>query len=224
MSVLKFLSQRAVNIAVSGSYTLQKRWYDSEGRLRTFPCRTTRVSPFRMMVETPATGQIGEQLTAYFSAFGEFEGTISDTTQGRFLFKMEMPEARRVQLAEKLAWIEKKLGDPTIHDAREEARIIPPPSQSRLVFADGSTHGCSIIDMSSTSTAVSASVQPPIGTPLAIGCCVGRVVRIFDAGFAIRFVEKQNIDDLSRLMIVNQARDSTASAEEPQEDRLDAVG
>jgi hypothetical protein len=224
VSVLKFLTQRAVNIAVTGSYTLQKRWYDPEGRLRTFPCRTTRVSPFRMMVESPAIGQIGEQLTAYFSAFGEFEGTISDTTQGRFLFKMEMPEARRVQLAEKLAWIEKKLGDATVHDAREEARIIPPPSQSRLVLADGSTHSCSIIDMSSSSTAVAADLQLPIGTPLAVGCCIGRVVRVFDTGFAIRFVEKQNVDDLSRVMLVNQGRDVAAAAEVGQDDRLDAVG
>ena len=224
MSVLKFLTQRAVNIAVNGSYTLQKRWYDPEGKLRTFPCRTTRVSPFRMMVEAPAIGQIGEQLTAYFSAFGEFEGTISDATQDRFLFKMEMAEARRVQLAEKLAWIEKKLGDATVHDAREEARIIPPPSQSRLVLADGSTHSCSIIDMSPSSTAVSARVQPAVGTPLAVGSCVGRVVRVFDTGFAIKFVEKQNIDDLSRFMIAARGRDATASAEEPQDDRLDAFG
>src|SRR3974390_568928 len=158
VSVLKFLSKRAVNIAVNGSYTLQKAWYAPEGKLRTFPCRTTRVSPFRMMVEAPATGQIGEQLTAYFSAFGEFEGTISDAAQGRFLFKMEMAEARRVQLAEKLAWIERKLGDSTMHDAREEARMVPPPSCSRLILADGSTHRCSIIDMSPSSTAVAARV------------------------------------------------------------------
>ena len=220
MSVLKFLSKRAVNIAVNGSYTLQKRWYDPAGKLRTFPCRTTRVSPFRMMVEAPATGQIGEQLTAYFSAFGEFDGTISDTAQGRFLFKLEMAEARRVQLAEKLAWIEKKLGDSSIRDAREEARIIPPPSQSRLVLADGSTHGCLIIDMSSSSTAVSARVQLPIGTPLAVGSCVGRVVRVFATGFAIRFVEKQNIDDLSRVVIVHPGRDLTAAGEARQVHRL----
>jgi len=224
VSVLKFLSQRAVNIAVNGSYTLQKRWYDPEGKLRTFPCRTTRVSPFRMIVEAPAGGQIGETLTAYFSAFGEFEGTISDTTQGRFLFKMEMPEARRVQLAEKLAWIEKKLGDSTIHDAREEARIIPPPSQSRLVLADGSTHSCVIIDMSPSSTAVAARVQPPIGTPLAVGSCVGRVVRVFDTGFAVRFLEKKNIDDLSRFIIVHPGRDLAAPAEDQPDHRLGAVG
>jgi hypothetical protein len=44
VSVERFLKQRAVNIAVDGSYTLPN-WYDCEGRLRTFACRTIRVSP-----------------------------------------------------------------------------------------------------------------------------------------------------------------------------------
>jgi len=48
--VQDFLSQRAVNVIVGGSYTLPN-WYDPQGKLRTFACRTTRVSPFRMIVE-----------------------------------------------------------------------------------------------------------------------------------------------------------------------------
>ena len=40
MSVQDFLDQRAVNIVVSGSYTLPN-WYDSRGKLRTFACRTS---------------------------------------------------------------------------------------------------------------------------------------------------------------------------------------
>jgi len=41
--VQDFLNQRAVNVVVSGSYTLPN-WYDPQGKLRTFACRTTRVS------------------------------------------------------------------------------------------------------------------------------------------------------------------------------------
>jgi hypothetical protein len=217
VSVTRFLSQRAVNIAVNGSYTLEKRWYDPEGKLRTFACRTTRVSPFRMILEAPAVGQVGERLTAYFTEFGEFEGAISDTMQGRFLFKMQMTRARRSQLAEKLAWIEKKLEDSSIQDGRADARIIPPPAQSRLILADGSVHSCSIIDMSSSSAAVSTDVQPPIGTPLAVGSCVARVVRVFDTGFAVRFVEKQKVDDLPRVIFVPPGRALNAPTDDRQQ-------
>ena len=213
VSVETFLRQRAVNIAVNGSYSLQRRWYDAEGKLRTFACRTTRVSPFRMLVEVPIVGHIGERMTSYFREFGELEGIISHTTQGGFLVEMEMTAARRVRLAEQLTWLERKFRDASVQDVREDARIIPPMSHSVLILADGSVHGCFIIDISSSGAAISAEVQPPIGTPLAVGACVGRVIRVFETGFAVRFVERQDIDDLSRRILV-QPRGSTASAED----------
>jgi hypothetical protein len=54
--------------------------------------------------------------------------------------------------------------------------------------------------MSITGAAVSAEVQPPVGMPLAIGACIGRVVRLLPNGFAVKFVERQNRNDLNRLI------------------------
>ena len=84
MSVEIFLRQRAVNITVNGSYSLQRRWYDSEGKLRSFACRTTRVSPFRMLVEVPIVGHVGERMTSYFREFGELEGGSAIPSAGGF--------------------------------------------------------------------------------------------------------------------------------------------
>ena len=214
MSVEAFLRQRAVNIAVNGSYSLQRRWYDADGKLRSFACRTTRVSPFRMIVEVPIVGHVGERMTSYFREFGELEGVISHTTRGGFLVEMEMTAARRARLSEQLTWLEKKFKDASVQDVREDARIIPPTSHSGLILADGSVHGCFIIDISSSGAAVSAEVQLPIGTPLAVGACVGRVIRVFETGFAVRFVERQDLDDLSRRIIVRPRRRLTAAAED----------
>jgi len=221
VTVETFLRQRAVNIAVNGSYSLQRRWYDAEGKLRSFACRTTRVSPFRMIVQVPIVGQIGEGVTFYFREFGKFESIVSHTAQGGFLVELKMTAARRARLAEHLAWLERKLGDASIQDAREDARIIiPPMSHSVMILADGSVHGCLIVDISASGAAISAEVQPPIGTPLAVGAFVGRVVRVFEAGFAVKFVERQGLDDLSRRIFVQPRRASSVSAEE----RGDVVG
>jgi len=200
VSVERFLRQRAVNIVCEGSYTLH-RWYDPNGKLRTLACRTTRVSPFRMIVDVPVTGRVGDRITSYFGEFGEFEGNISDTRQGSILLELEMTPEKREWMADKLTWLEKKLRDPGIMDAREDSRFIPQTPQTTLTLADGSVHGCFIIDFSSGGVAVAAELQPPVGTPLAIGSCVGRVVRIFQTGFAVRFVAKQDADDLSRLIM-----------------------
>ena len=84
MSVTEFLKQRAVNIAVGGQYTLSN-WFDSQGKPRTFACRTGRVSPFRMLVAVPVVGKVGDHITSYFGDFGKLDGQISEITAGGFL-------------------------------------------------------------------------------------------------------------------------------------------
>jgi PilZ domain len=200
MSVKEFLKQRAVNIAVGGSYTLAN-WFDSQGKPRTFACRTSRVSPFRMTVAVPVVGRVGDNISSYFGDFGKLEGLISDTTPGGFLLELAMTTAMREKFASKLTWLEKKQKDPSIPDARRQARIIPATPHSILTLADGTVHSCFVIDMSIGGAAVSADIQPEIGTPLAVGACVGRVVRLLPDGFAVKFVEIQNREHLDRRVV-----------------------
>ena len=80
--------------------------------------------------------------------------------------------------------------------------------------ADGTVCGCFVIDMSVSGVAVSADIQPEIGMPLAVGACVGRVVRIFPEGFAVKFVEPQSRDDLERRVARPRAA-ARSTGEEP---------
>jgi hypothetical protein len=200
VSVKEFLAQRAVNIALGGQYTLPK-WFDAQGKPRTFACRTTRISPFRMMVAVPVVGKIGDPISSYFGDFGKLDGVISDTASGSFLLDLEMTKTMREKFASKLTWLDKRQKNPAIRDGRKQARIIPATPHATLTFADGGTRSCFIIDMSASGVAVSAEVQPPIGMPLAIGACVGRVVRLLPDGFAVKFVEEQKRNDLERLVM-----------------------
>jgi hypothetical protein len=156
----------------------------------------------------PVVGRIGDRITSHFGEFGEFEGSVSDTRNGSILLELEMTPERRQWMADKLAWLEKTRQDPQIQDARQDARFVPQVSHTTLTMADGKVSTCFIIDMSATGVAVSSEVQPEIGTPLAVGSLVGRVVRIFETGFAVKFVEKQAVNDLSRL-IIRQDDEST---------------
>jgi len=199
VSAQEFLNQRAVNVMVGGRYSLAN-WYDHHGNRREFACRTTRVSPFRMLVSVPVVGKVGERVVSYFGDFGKLEGWISDTVAGGFLLDLETDKAQREKLARKLSWLEKKLNDPSIIEARNNGRIIPQNPHSTVIFADGTYRDCFIVDMSASGAAVSADVLPDIGMPLAIGSCVGRVVRHFCDGFAVRFVEAQNEAQLEKLV------------------------
>lgn len=206
MSVARFLRQRAVRIQAPGTYTLPN-WYDPEGRLRTFACRTTRVSPFRMLLDVPVVGRVGDRLTSYFREFGKFDGHISDTVHGGLLLELDMTRAERARLADKLVWLERKQKDPTIRDARKDARYVPNSPHSALTLADGCIVPCFVIDASMSGAAVSSEVQPEIGTPLAVGSCVGRVVRLFQEGFAIKFAEQiVSLAELERRVITPPVR------------------
>jgi hypothetical protein len=200
VSTERFLKQRAVNVALDGHYTLPN-WYDPEGKLRTFSCRTNRVSPYRMIVDVPVVGKVGDYLTSYFRDFGKLDGRISDTKPGCFLLELDVTYATRQRIANKLTWLEEKRKDPEIIDLRKNPRVIPAKSHTTLTLADGGVHECFVIDMSVTGAAVSAQVELEVGTPLAIGACVGRVVRASASGVAVRFVEKQNQYELERLVI-----------------------
>jgi hypothetical protein len=201
VSTEKFLKQRGVQVALDGQYTLPN-WYDPQGRLRTFACRTNRVSPYRMIIDVPVVGKVGDHLTSYFRDFGKLDGHISDTRSGSFLLELDVTYATRRRIADKLVWLEQKQKDPgNVIDLRKSHRIIPAKSHTTLTLADGAVHECFIIDMSVTGVAVSSEVQLAVGTPLAIGACVGRIIRVFPSGFAVRFIEKQRPYDLERFVI-----------------------
>jgi PilZ domain len=207
VSVEQFLKQRAVSITVDGNYTLPN-WYDCEGKLRTFACRTTRVSPYRMIVDVPVVGKVGDRLTSYFRDFGQFESSISDTMDGSFLLELEMSYEMRERLADKLTWLEKKQADPALLDQRQHPRFIPTAAHTTLTLADGGVYRCFIIDLSLSGVALSAEMQPEIGIPLAIGGCVGRVVRHLPNGFAVMFADTYNLAEVTRLItrVVGQER------------------
>ncbi|MGO9359493.1 MAG: PilZ domain-containing protein [Xanthobacteraceae bacterium] len=216
MSVEEFFKQRAVNVVAFGQYT-PANWFDPQGRPRTFACRTSRVSPYRMIVSVPVVGRVGDRLTSYFGDFGRLDGEVSATMSGALLLELELTYAMREKLANKLTWLEQKQKDPAIIDQRKDPRIVPANPHSSVTFADGAVHECFVIDMSSTGVAVSAEVQPKIGTPLAVGACVGRVVRHFPEGFAVRFVESHNRDNLERRI----ARPAPRSFEKPEAEPAD---
>jgi hypothetical protein len=155
--------------------------------------------------------QGGDRITPHFRDFGRLDGFISDTIDGGFLLELDLTKPTREEFAGKLSWLVAKQKNPSIGAKRKHPRFIPACPHSTLTFADGTVHDCLVIDMSVSGIAVSAHVQPQIGTPLAVGACIGRVVRLLPDGFTVKFVEIQNRDDLDQLI----ARTPQTSARMP---------
>ena len=199
MSTTELFERRSIDLRLGGRYSLANR-RDTQGNRRQFACRTTRVSPYQMMISVPVIGAVGERVISYFGEFGKLDGWVSEHAEGGFLIDLAVPKEKRQQLAGKISWLEKQQKE-TVHDARGQGRVIPENPHSTLIFADGSMLGCFVIDMSATGAAVSADIQPEIGSPLAVGRSVGRVIRHFREGFAVKFIQPVNRDYLERLII-----------------------
>jgi hypothetical protein len=193
------IEQNAFDLRLGGRYCLANR-RDQQGNRREFACRTSKVSPFKMMIDVPVTGNIGERVISYFGEFGKLDGWITESLKGGFMFELAVTHAAREQLASKMSWLDKQQRDAVVN-ARAQQRIIPAVPHSELIFADGTIETCLVIDMSASGVAVSADTQPALGTPLAVGRAVGRVVRHFREGFAVKFVELQERARLERVII-----------------------
>jgi hypothetical protein len=192
------MEKRAVDIVLGGRYSLASR-YDTSGNRREFACRTSLVSPFEMTVSVPVIGPVGERVISYFGEFGSVDGWITNSCEGSFVLDLKLPRQQREKFAEKLTWLNKHQKENVI-DARQQKRIVPRKPHSTLIFANGSTVTCLVIDISPSGVAVSADVEPEIGTRLAVGRSVGFVVRKFPEGFAVQFDRVQEVGDLEMII------------------------
>ena len=198
MSTADLFQHRSIDLTLGGRYSLASR-YDIRGSRREFACRTSRVSPYQMHVSVPVLGPVGERVVSYFGDFGSLDGWITDIAEGGFLLNIELPRQRREKFVAQLAWLKKRQDD-VVADARAQKRIVPKNPHSTLIFADETTLNCLVIDISPSGVAVSADVDPEIGTRLAVGRSVGYVVRKFAEGFAVQFDQVQHVESLERII------------------------
>jgi hypothetical protein len=160
---------------------------DANGGQPEFSGRLINISAHAMALFAPIIGEIGERVITQSDEFGRLEGSIARVLDHGFAVTIDASSEMRSLLEIKIKFYE-NIKNHDLQDRRVSKRIVPPDPNSTLIFADNSRVKCSVIDISATGAAVSAEITPPIGTPLAVGKLVGRVVRHFSNGFAVQFI------------------------------------
>jgi hypothetical protein len=190
-------------VSVAARYTLTD-WCESRRYRRKFACRLVGISPQEMTLFVPETGAVGDRVITSCNEFGVLNGSIWRVLDRGFVVRIAATESERRKLAARIE-IYEKIKNYDIPDRRAHKRIIPADPSSTLFFSDGTRMDCFVIDISTSGVAVSANAQPAIGTPLAVGTLVGRVVRHLDDGFAVQFVKVENSETLEQKLIVPPA-------------------
>jgi len=171
-----------------------------------FACRIVNMSALGMALAAPVVGAVGERVIVYSEAFGQLHGAITRPMSTGFAMSIVASAANREKIATKLQWLAKQKDVPDLPDGRRHARVAPKNPMATILLADGSLTSCLVIDFSSSGAAVSADLDPKLGTPLAVGKMVGRVVRRFDEGFAIEFTEKAALGEVERRLAASADR------------------
>ena len=194
------VDRRDVRIVLSlpARYSLANR-RDMEGRRREFPGRLLNISARALSLMGPATGDKGERVIVHIDEFGKLEGPIISVLDGAFVMEIFAPPHQREKLASKISWYEKNKNH-DIENHRAHERIMPRNPNSTLVFADGTTMDCLVVNVSASGAAIAAGGIPEIGTVVALGKVVGRVVRQFPEGFGLRFIELQDMQAIESLI------------------------
>jgi hypothetical protein len=181
-------------VSVPGTYMLADH-RNTRGERRTYPCRAVNISPYAIALAAPIRGSLGERAFATVEQLGKFKGSVVRLLDGGFVMSIVATEDERAKLAAKIDWFE-QFKNFDVADQRADSRFVPENPRSRIVFADAKSEDCFVLDLSASGAAVSSQTIPEIGTVLALATIVGRVVRHFDGGFALRFVEKQELQHL----------------------------
>jgi PilZ domain len=188
-------------VSVPGTYMLADH-RNSRGERRTYPCRVVNLAPETIGLVAPVSGRLGERAFASVDHLGKFKGSIIRLLEGGFVMSIVATDEERNKLAAKIDWFE-QFKNFDIADQRADARFVPENPRSRIVFADGRSEECFILDLSASGAAISAQTIPEIGSVLALATVVARVVRHFDGGFAVRFVERQDVQRLEARLILD---------------------
>jgi hypothetical protein len=187
--------------SLDGRYILASRERRRDISVKVFACRIKSITPRRVVLAAPVSGVREEGLTVQVNDLGVIKAQIEDHLEFGFSALIRASEEERLKLAAKIDWIKKR----TLYswpDQREHRRVPPKNPQSRLILGDGTVMDCFLIDISRSGAAISADIAPAIGTPLAVGKIVARVVRHLDVGFAVQFVQTQDQDDVEDQLSV----------------------
>ena len=189
----------SVIVSIAGRYMLANR-RNLKGERCQFACRIVKVSLTDMVLAAPVPGQLGERVIVYTEPFGRLHGAITRLMSDGFVISLSATAQTREKLGVKLTWLAKQKDAPELEDGRRHARVVPRNPSATILTADGSTTSCLVIDFSDCGVAVSADLYPDIGTPLAVGKMIGRVVRRFAEGFAVEFLGKEELPDVERKL------------------------
>jgi hypothetical protein len=180
--------------------------------INLFACRLRWLSVEEYCVAAPVIPPVGEFISAMFGPFGHLRGRLTRHTTEGFVVALDHDTGGRASLAKRIETFRERPWT-GVRDRRTDNRFMPAEPRSVIQRPDGWAQPCLIVDYSSSGAALSAAYQPEVGEVVTVGQLTAVVVRQFETGFAIRFFERHNPEDIEGLLEApNEWRDAVRAS------------
>lgn len=169
-------------------------------------CCSIDISPGSAAISASALPQRGSRIILYLDRLGRLEGEVQRIFDDGFAITFSVSDAKKRRLAEDLTWLANRdLAD--FANKRLHARATPATESATMVLEDGTLKGVTLVDVSLSGLGVRSDLLPPIGSVIQIGANRGRVVRHFDGGFGLSFVDVAPTRRVQREKITSNLMD-----------------
>jgi hypothetical protein len=155
--------------------------------------------------------QKGQTVALRFDTVGVRHGVVERVLPEGFIVTFSGDGVAEGDLDARIDWLKRKSrGQAAEH--RIAKRVLPRNPDVVVVLGAEKFLEARIKDMSETGVALQATVQPQLGHLLAVGSVAGHVARHFPGGFAVHFLERQNLTEIEGLMTLQGRRDKHLAA------------
>ncbi|RLQ89426.1 PilZ domain-containing protein [Notoacmeibacter ruber] len=151
-------------------------------------CFIVDMSPGSAALRTDMTGEPGEKCICYLDHIGRVEGVVTRSLDDGFAITIIASDRKKDKIASQLTWLANR-HELDLPEDRRHARVEPRNPISAMHLDDGRKYKCRIIDLSLSGAAIATEVRPALGTAVTLGTMKGRVIRHFNDGIAIEFID-----------------------------------
>lgn len=182
-------------IALHGIHSVAGRYViggaATQPGVNLFACRLRMIGSDNLRLTAPVIPEFGEAVSVTFVTFGTLRGRVQRQFEDGFEIDIAQSAAARDALNDAIVNFSEKLWT-VANDRRSAERQMPTNPRTVIGRPDNWFQPCLIIDYSAVGVAISGAFQPAVGEIVTIGQVAGEVVRLFDIGFAVRFLERQD--------------------------------
>ncbi|MGE0410264.1 MAG: PilZ domain-containing protein [Amphiplicatus sp.] len=167
---------------------LKARFLTSDGVER--PCIVANISAGGALLRAVSPPAENEKVVLYVDEVGRFEGKVVRSGKHTFAIDYRSRRAKMQRTADALTVTlnnqQQRIRGQRL-DRRSPLRIKPDDAPAFVIFENGTSQSCSILDISLTGASIEIDPRPPLGAQITIGKMSAKVVRRHERGVGVVF-------------------------------------